>query len=226
MLYRSIAHIQRRALKRVGRVTEQRTHSGQALVEFTLALTLLTYLFAAAVDLGFAYKSYQTLLNASAEASSYLTVMPAMSPCSGCTPQQAWDASDSEARRRFRGEQGFTMRAFGGSTMDLDSNGQDDETQGSFSGFSNFEAFIQAKVKINEADSTQIIVGSDDFGIGGSFAGTSDSNCLQRKRFSTSGGQCYIVIQSEIEYRPFAISPFVGNRMVIRAISVKPIVQG
>lgn len=222
-MVRTFADWMSRYVHRSSGLRWSRRKKGQALVELALSVTFLSYLFSAAVDLGFAYKSYQTLLNATAEASSYLTVQPAIA-CTNCTPEQAREQADREARVRFRGEQGNRMRAFGGSTMDLNGDGKDDETNVP-SGYGNFEAFIQAKVRIDVADSSQIDLSSADFGVDGTFTGSSDTNCQQRRRFSLTGGQCYIVIRSETIYKPFALAPALGSTMTIRAISVKPIVQ-
>ncbi len=197
--------------------------AGQALVELTLALTFLTYLFAAAVDLGLAFKSYQTLINATAEASSFLAIKPAISCGAGTTSQCALDAADREARIRFRGEQGHKIRGFAGSTMDLNADGKDDESTVP-AGFANFEQFIRAKVQIKVADDTQVIPSNSNFGIGGNFTESTDPSCRERA-VAGANGQCYIVVQTEIIYRPFAIAPAVGDTMTIRAISVKPIVQ-
>ncbi len=63
----------------------RRHRSGQALVEMAISVTVLALLLAAAIDLGLAYKTYQTLVNATAEASSYLDLNPtvncAVEPC-------------------------------------------------------------------------------------------------------------------------------------------------
>lgn len=198
-----------------------RKAAGQALVELTLAMTFLAYLFAAAVDLGMAFKSYQTLVNATAEASSYLAIRPAISCGAGTTAQCARDAADSIARVRFRGEQGDQMRSFGGSTLDLNGDERDDALTVP-SGYPNFEAFIRARVQIKAADATQVTVDDSNLAVGGNF--TESAACADRQIFGANG-QCYIVVISEITYRPFAIAPAVGSTMTIRAISVKPIVN-
>ena len=197
----------------------QRHSSGQALVELALSATFLAFLFAAAVDLGLAYKSYQTLINATAEASSFLTVNKAI-PC-GSTTCDPFVAADREARIRFRAEQGDQLRG-SSSTLDLDGDRKDDLAAG---GNNYGENWINQMVQIHVADSTQVTVSNSNFAIGTTFNGTSDPNCLQRMKFDVNGGQCFIVVRSQITYRPFAISPVVGSTMTIRAISVKPIVN-
>lgn len=215
-------------LLRTARRSAPRPARGQALVELALTITFLAMLFSAAVDLGFAYKSYQTLLNATAEASSYLVVSPA-APCQDAScpnPQVLLNAADSIARTRFRGEQGDKIRSFGGSTMDLNADNKDDALTVP-AGFGSFDAFIAARVQIDEADSRQITTTNSDFAVGSSFDPTqTDSMCQQRKRFDSSGSQCFIVVRTTMQYRPFFIGPAIGNIMTIRAISVKPIVTG
>lgn len=198
-----------------------RRTAGQAIVELTLALTFLAYLFAAAVDLGLAFKSYQTLVNATAEASSYLAIRPAISCGANTTPECAREAADREARIRFRGEQGDRLRSFGGSTLDLNGDEQDDRTMVP-AGFASFEDFIRARVQIKVADATQVTTTNSNFAVGGNFT---ESVACRDRHVAGLNGQCYIVVLSEITYRPFAIAPAVGDTMTIRAISVKPIVN-
>lgn len=192
---------------------------GQALIEFALMLSLILLLVAAAIDLGGAFRSYQTLINAAAEASSYLTVEPlancALQTCPDGTPESG---ADQEARMRFRQEQ---STAPGGllTTMDLDSNGQDDLAEHGW-------AWIAGRIRIQEADSSQVTTTNSDFAVGTSFNGTSDPNCSARKRFDVAAGQCFIVIRAEYTYRPYVLNWILGKTMTIRAISVKAIVQG
>lgn len=196
--------------------------AGQAIVELALALTFLAYLFAAAVDLGFAFKSYQTLVNATAEASSYLAMRPSVSCGANTTALCARQAADSIARIRFRGEQGDRLRSFGGSTLDLNGDERDDAATVP-PGFANFEQFIRARVQIKAADATQVTTTNTSLGVNGNF--TESPLCQERLIADIYGRQCYIVVISEMTYRPFAIAPVVGDTMTIRAISVKPIVN-
>ena len=79
---------------------------GQALIELALALTLIAMFLRAAVDLGLAYKAYQTLLNSTAEASSYLSLNPVLNCsvhlCPDGTPKgsshTSWSARQTDAR--------------------------------------------------------------------------------------------------------------------------------
>lgn len=203
--------------------------SGQAIVELTLALTFLTFLFAAAVDLGLAFKSYQTLINASAEASGYLKIRPVVGcdpNASKCDPDPnlAIYRADKEARVRFRGEQGDKMGGFG-NTLDLNADGKDDNTQYGETWFADW-------IKIDAADESQLNATQSDFAVGSTFEPTATHpSCIARNGIYTitnSAGlkearQCFLVVRTKIIYKPFAIAPAVGKEMTIRALSVVPI---
>lgn len=195
-------------------------HPGQAVVELALFATFIFLLLAAAVDLGLAYKSYQTLITASAEASSFLDLNPTYTctPLPGCDPAVAADAI---ARDRFRSEQGGILRGTT-STLDLNSNGIDDASE---------TGVIQSMIRIDEADNTQIDdVGTGTFAAGSSFdPAATDTECKNREKDPNSPSRpevtsCYIVIRVEYIYRPFLLSPLLGEEMTIRAISVRRIV--
>ncbi len=213
-----------RRLKRVSLLRRihqlHRRSAGQAIVELTLALTFLAYLFAAAVDLGLAYKAYQTLINATAEASSSLKIEPLLS-CSGCSPAKA---ADSQARTRFRGEQGNQMGGMA-TTMDLNANGKDDEME--FTTAAAWNNFMETWVRIDPADQSQVTTTNSEFAVGSSFQPTTKQACIDRHSVYFEGAevkQCFLVVRSKIQYRPFALAPFVGDTMTITAISVVPTV--
>jgi hypothetical protein len=202
------------------RIAPRAHQPGQAIIEFALLITLVLLLLAAAVDLGNAYRTYQTLVNAGAEASSYLahnplvncaiagTVCPAGTPISG---------ADREARVRFRTEQGPLVRGVA-STLDLDNNGVDDVTEHGW-------AFVEGRVRIQFADSSQIDINNPN-SLPLNFKGTSDANCQKRKRFDTRGGPCFVVLQTKAIYRPMILSTVLGEEITINAINVKPILEG
>lgn len=205
-----------------------RRSAGQAIVELTLALTFLAYLFAAAVDLGLAYKAYQTLINATAEASGSLKVAPIIG-CENCSLEQRIAKADSQARERFRGEQGNSMGGIA-TTMDLDGNGTDDFKQfpNTQTGKDQWDAFMQGRVEIYPADQTQVTITNSEFAVGSSFQPSNIQACKDRHsvyyggQLGTEVRQCFLVIKSRITYKPFAIAPFVGKEMTITAISVVP----
>jgi hypothetical protein len=99
------------------RCSAGRRRPGQALVELSLSITFIALLLGAAIDLGLAYKTYQTLMNATAEASSFLALNPKVN-CDAnptwCTGTDEIGGADREARNRFREEQGTTIN---GSTI-------------------------------------------------------------------------------------------------------------
>lgn len=189
------------------RIRASRVQPAQALIELALSLTLLTMLLGAAVDLGLAYKTYQTLTNATAEASTYLSLQPV-------NPDAA--TLDAEARQRFRNEQGTTLRGLA-STLDLDANGQLDDI-----------SVTNNRVQIKVVDSSQINVGTGNFTVDFSLLPQS-TNCNPNTRprsYTVAGtvGQCYIAVRATMTYKPFFIKPFVGSEMTITATSVKPII--
>lgn len=199
-----------------------RSHEGQAIVELALMITFMFLLMGAAVDMGLMYKSYQTLVNASAEASTYLDYEPRR-PCA--PPCDAIAEADAEARRRFRTEQGDTIGRIS-STLDLDSNGVDDYTQ------SGGVDMVRSMVKIDEADNTQIDdAGDGKFALQGTFdTAATDVLCQQRTAVPLSltnplVTSCYIVIRAEMIYRPFLLRPVLGDERRIRVISVRRIVK-
>jgi hypothetical protein len=195
--------------------------AGQAIVELALFMTLIVMFVAAAIDLGLAYKSYQTLINAAAEASSYLDQYPAANCGSlGCNPILE---ANTIARQRFRTEQGGVLRSVA-STLDLDANGIDDLTEAGGA------ALVESMVQIHEADNTQIdVANGTSFAINGTFnPAQTDDQCKQRiaepKSTNAAVTSCYIVIRAQMLYRPFVLRPFLGESMTIRAISVRRIV--
>lgn len=196
---------------------------GQALVELALSITFIVLLLSAAVDLGFAFKSYQELINATSEAASYLDIYPVVN-C-GTPTCDPIAAADTEAIRRFRTEQGPALRNIA-STLDLNANGVDDFAE------AGGEAYVSSMVRIDEADNTQIDVASDgSFAVGNSFQpSATDNECKKRTAvpLSTNANvtSCYIVIRSGIVYKPYILKPLLGKTMTIHAISVRRIVRG
>lgn len=202
---------------------DHRQQQGQAIVELALAVTFLTLLLSAAVDLGLAFKAYQALMSATAEAGNYLQLKPLASCDSLADPACAARVANSEARTRFRGEQGDTLGRFA-STLDLNANSRDDRQE--FGSQAGFDAFIQARVEIHEADSTQVTITNNRFALNDTFDPNQTSQRCRQRYNLDSNGQCFVVVRTSIDYVPFAIAPIVGNRMTIRAISVQPVTNG
>ncbi len=207
-----------------GQIERSREQSGQAIVELALTITFFFLLLGAAADLALMYKSYQNLINSTAEASAYLDFQPKRScrviGCDGIA------AANLEARRRFRAEQGATISHVA-STLDLNSNGKDDYQE------ANGIKMVETMVRIDAADNTQIdAAGSGAFALKQSFDPNGTANvCKQRVSVPLSPANpsvtsCYLVIRSEIIYRPFLLRPILGNLRIIRAISVRRIVVG
>jgi hypothetical protein len=186
-------------------------------VELALIVTLMVMLLGAAVDLGNAYRAYQMLVNASAEASTYLTHRPIANcvtqSCPGNDPIQG---ANREARLRFREEQSAGL----GSAVnlrDLDSTGVDDLQEHGWS-------WIDARIRIVEADDSQ--VSTNHRAIGRDFSGTSNADCRARQRLDGNNRYCYIVVLAEFEYRPFVIRWLIGDTITVRAVSIRQIVEG
>lgn len=208
--------------EQVPRRQRERKTAGQAIVELALSLTLITMLLGAAVDLGLAYRAHQTLINAAAEASSYLDQNPSAN-CGkpNCNP---FHEADRLARERFRTEQGDTIRGVG-STLDLNGNGMDDliEPGGG-------AALLASLIQIDVADSTQVDdTGGGGFQPNGTFnPASADNECQQRvaepNSSNTSVTSCYIVIRAQMAYKPFVMKVLLGETMTIRATSVRRIV--
>lgn len=192
--------------------------SGQAIVELALASTFIMMLIGAAVDMGMAYKAYQTLTNATAEAGSYLGIRPTEN-CGD--PSCAMNTADATARERFRTEQGDSIRGMA-STLDLNSNNVDDKVE-------NLD--LSTWIQIDEADNTQITDDGSFATVGASFNPTQTSTpCKQRQRYPNDPSKplvnaCYIVIRAQIIYKPFFLAPILGRDMTIRAISVRQVVE-
>lgn len=186
------------------------------MIEFALALAFLLLLVAAAVDAGLAYKSYQNLINAAANASSFLAQYPYAYDGSASTIAEA----NNKALDAFRFEQGTGTLGIG-RTRDLNGDGAADNFG------SGYSAAWNPWFRIDTASSAEVATHSPtNFR---TYAGTADSQCSQRSRFDTASTAndkkpCYIVVRAQMIYKPFLLSPVFGNQMTIRAFSVKPIV--
>ncbi len=105
-----------------------RKHRGQALVEFTLTITLLFTLLSAVIDAGLAFFAYQGLAGAAQEGSAYAAFSPVVG--SGGSPI----VNDVEIRSRVRNEAGvvgedFPNRARFVRLHDLNNDKTDDSAQ-------------------------------------------------------------------------------------------------
>jgi hypothetical protein len=198
-------------------MSKNRRRAGQALVEMALAMTLLTFLLSAAVDLGLAYKTHQMLINASAEASSYLSQQPII-PCNGCSVSTMKASADTQARANFRQEVGAGSTGVKIARLaDLNDNGVDDISEG---------LDLSQWIRIDPADAGQFDPSNPgSFNIK-SFKASTQQNCIDRRPLY-SGGQCFIVVRARIIYKPlFALAPFINGQMTISAYAIKPIVGG
>jgi Flp pilus assembly protein TadG len=168
---------------------------GQALIELALTIALLSLFLMAAIDAGLAYKSYQTLVNAAAEASSYL----AQNPYAGDPPTKS--SADANAIAAFRNEQSGTRVGTSSSanaTIQIDMADSSQVSLGSGGVYGVSDSFNPAATR---------------------------SACrVDRRNADDAGNPCYVVVRATIVYRPFLLTPFFGSAMTIRAVAVKPIV--
>ncbi len=193
------------------RIRSAHHRPGQALVEMALSVTFIALLLAAVTDLGLAYKTYQTLVNATAEASSYLDLNPMVNcAIASCPDGDPIAGANAIALQRFQTEQGTIIRKLA-STLDLNANGTPDNQEGDFE--------IDKWVRITEADNTQVN------NMSAYNPAVTAPECQERNARPSNVASCYIVIQTRIVYRPFFLTPVLGNEMTIRAISVRRIVK-
>jgi hypothetical protein len=212
----------------------RRARPGQALVELSLLVVFVMLLLAAAVDIGLAFKTHQMLTNATAEASSYLAQQPTKPCATACSDAALIANADNAARDHFRKEIGTNFNSNGvARLLDLDNNGQDDTVQNlnlQADENGNVTAAGWGWVRIDAADSEQIRdpANPNSYNIRSFDPTVTDAACRERKR-RWLGGQCFIVVRSQIRYKPFfALSPFMGgaNGFLIRAYAIKPLVGG
>lgn len=200
------------------RFAPSRRQRGQAIVELALSITFIMFLLSAAIDLGLAYKTYQSLVNATAEASSYLS----QNPLAGAgTPAQRRANANNIAINNFRFETGEDGRVRSiGSMRDLNANGKDDlGTGGAGDGMTAATLQSGGWIVIDETTDASF---SNSFNINNY---TPSTVCANRMRYEPStGNRCYVVVKAQIIYKPFfALAPVIGDEVRIRAYSVKPI---
>ena len=202
---------------------QKRKHPGQALVELALAITFISLLLAAAVDLALAYRTHQMLVNATAEAASYLSQQPLLCVSAGpCTQQQLIDTANNRAIQGFRREIGTNFDANRTARLlDLDADGLDDVGD---EGFTTGTFRSGNWIRIDPADSTQFNPNDPGAFNIRTFAPSQIQSCIDRNR-RHAGGQCFVAVRSTIIYRPFfALTPIREFR--ISAWAIKPIVGG
>jgi hypothetical protein len=208
--------------KRMNQKPRQRKE-GQALIELALTITFIALLLAAVVDLGLAFKTQQMLINATAEATSYLSQQPLVNCGTTCTVDEMKSGASSVALRNFRQEVGDNIKGGVAELLDLNADGKDDVTQNGWS-----EASFRSGnwFRIDPADSSQFNPSNPSAFKISTFTPSTYQACIDRQR-TYSSGQCYIVVRAQITYRPFfALSRAMGSEIMIRTYAIKPIVGG
>jgi Flp pilus assembly protein TadG len=204
-------------------IKRMRKHEGQALVELSLAIMFIALLLTGAIEIGRAYRMHQMLINATAEASSFLSQQPLV-PCgTSCTwtTDQEKARADDIALANFRQETVLANASALTRLRDLNGDNRDDMTS---NGWTKLTYSSGRWFWIAPADSTQF----DPNNPGGfninTFTPSTNTSCVNR-RATYTGGQCYIVVQSKVIFRPlFSFIDFLGDGAAIRAYAIKPIV--
>jgi Flp pilus assembly protein TadG len=225
-----------RAPRLLRRRLARRSAPAQALIELVLALSFLLLVLGTAIDGGMAYKTYQTLANATAEASAFLAEQP-MITCSTCTTTSSKIAkANSQAINNFRFESGedTTLRTVA-SMRDLDADGKDDLGTVANGGDGWDAAYLQANgwLQFNMVSDSQFTAGFDISSVSMSSDTNPDANpatgCGSRWRYElplpSSGypNRCYILVRAKAIYEPFLLGPIFGQALTIRAYAIKPI---
>lgn len=204
-------------------MSRQHRREGQALVELALTIVFIALLLSATIDIGRAYRTHQMLTNATAEASSYLSQQPLVACGTACawTTQQEKDRADELAIRSFRQETVFANASAVTALKDLNADEIDDMTG---NGWTAVTFSSGGWLRFSPADSSQFDPANPgSFNIG-TFTPSTQAECVNRRR-TYPGGQCFIVVQSKIVFRPlFGLVSFLGDAAQIRSYAIKPIV--
>ncbi|NTV63047.1 MAG: pilus assembly protein [Oscillochloris sp.] len=179
--------------------------TGQALVEFALAATLIFTLLSAAVDLGLIFFTMQQLRAAAQEGAtfgSYPQIYPE-NATSGEAVQRV-DLNYSEIINRVRHSSGD--KSGFANLLDLDNDGTDDGSQGSVLNYTSSSAYIYIQnLRYNNDDLTQAPTGS---------CATTTARYQMRK----AGEFCYVRVTVSYEYRfLFPLAPVFKDTIKLSA---------
>lgn len=180
--------------------------TGQALVEFALAATLIFMLLSAAIDLGLIFLTQQALYNASEEGAAYGTLSGQYLDKS--VDPWAMRVNVDEIRKRVRTEAGVKgdpnqpnsqvggMRVI--NLLDLNANRINDELEPAV-----LEEMIQVRM-----------VASND---------RNADPCPSQVQVRN----CYLLVEVTAIYRPFfALAPAFGSEVRVRGYTLKPMARG
>jgi hypothetical protein len=163
-------------------------HVGQAVVEFALASTLILFLIAAAVDLGFIFFAMQGLHSAAQEGAVFGAVPNALRPDGSGVVAVSNNSGSAVAfqnanaiRDRTRKEAGTATGSIGGiNLLDLNANGVLDDTEPSV---------------IRDYIDVQLVLDNDTDGL----VDTSSPNCPD----ASVTANCFLLVTVRAEYKPF-----------------------
>lgn len=180
--------------------------SGQALVEFALAATLIFTLLSAAIDLGMIFFTLQGLRTAAQEGATFGSY-PVMNMNGNSI--QSVDLNYTEIVNRVRFSGGDALSDDGNPTgfanlLDLDNNGTDDSTEGLINPRNASSYIYVENLKYFNDDLT-----------------ATPTTCLTstaRRDMRNAGKYCYVRVTVSYEYRFFfPLAPAFGDTVRLRA---------
>jgi hypothetical protein len=185
----------------------------QALVEFSLAATLIFFLLAAVVDLGLIYFTMQALRVAAQEGANYGSYTKARVNSNGAVTEVYIDSA--EIARRVYGAAGDRGSGFA-NLHDLNANGTDDQDE-------NLHA--NAATNSNSYIYVENLLGTDPNDLAPSCSGTTPGVQLQNGGLnSTNAIVCWIRVTVRYEYRfLFPLAPAFGGRVRLQTAHLMPI---
>lgn len=185
-----------------------RRTKGQALVEFTLAATLIFFLLAAAVDLGLIFFTLQAMRTAAQEGATFGSYPVQVLNSDGSLREVTLNYAQIPAR--IRGANGESGVGFA-NLLDLDNNGVRDSTETNplLTDVRNPNAFIYV----------QLLGGSDPRNLTGTCPTSTPGSGMQN-----GGRNCWIRVTLRYNYRfNFPLAPAFADTVRLQVVTVMPI---
>lgn len=186
-----------------------RRSTGQALVEFALAATLIFVLLSAAVDIGLIYFSLQAMRAAAQEGANYGSY-----PVMVLNPDKSVKEvtlAYTEIVNRTRNASGTTGNGFA-KLLDLNNNGIDDQAEGILSptnpnSYIYVESLLDPNGDRNPTDAT-----------------TACRTTTPRVEMRNAGRNCYVRVTVRFDYKfIFPLAPVFSNTIPLRSSFIMPI---